>query len=178
MIIFIDTPALPFTFLLRMKMKMFYTRYVWKVDAVCSFFFFFLKINPPLFTVILLFVCYNKLTSMSTLYRIDLSCVQPHFFFFKGSTGSMDVSKCMCVWCQQICRTVALLFLCGRGHGPELLTNTPVTHRFPYSISHRTSVHFDPEDILCLLSIWSRTAAQRSQQKRGKKADLGSSAVH
>lgn len=47
------------------------------------FFFFFLKINPPSFTVILLFVCYNKLTSMSALYRIDLSCVQPLFFFLK-----------------------------------------------------------------------------------------------
>lgn len=165
MIIFINTPALPFTLLLRMKMKMFYTRSLFERLMLSAP---FLKINPPSFTVILLFVCYNKLTSMSTLYRIDLSCVQP-LFFEKFNRFNGDVSKCVCVWCQQICRTVALLFLCGRGHGPELLTNTPVTHRFPYSISHRTSVHFDPEDILCLLSIWSRTAAQRSQQKRGKK---------
>lgn len=64
--------------------------------------------------------------------------------------------------------TVMSVFLCGCVEGPELLTNTPVTHLFPCastldlalfcSISHRTSVHFDPEDILCLLSSWSMSA--------------------
>lgn len=65
------------------------------------------------------------------------------------------------------------LFLCGRVEGPELLTNTPFTSHFPcastlglalsYSISSGTSVHFDPEDILCLLSSWSieRTKANK-----------------
>lgn len=70
--------------------------------------------------------------------------------------------------------TVTPLFLCGCVEGSELLTNTPVTYLFLcastldlalfYSLSHRTSVLFDPEDILCILSSWSVSALKNQHR--------------
>lgn len=67
------------------------------------------------------------------------------------------------------------LFLCGCVEGPELLTNTPLTHLFPcastldlalfYSISHGTIVHFDPKDILCILNTWSSSRLKGNRQE-------------
>ncbi|KAG7215276.1 hypothetical protein INR49_020511 [Caranx melampygus] len=62
----------------------------------------------------------------------------------------------------------------GRVHGAELLTNPSFTHVFPcastfflkiwngltLSSLSGTSVHFDPEDILCLLSSWERECSK------------------